>query len=164
MKYADNRDTIRSGDLLAWTHRSWKTFYDLQVQAVRFFTQSEYCHVGVAWVIGNRVFVIESVTPTIRIVPLSNLLPFYHLPVKADWTPDVESYALSLVGNGKYSKIEAIKAGLGHELDEHDSKWECAEFAISVLKRAGIDLGKVATPSAVVLAAQRLNSPLYLME
>lgn len=47
-KYAESRDSIRTGDLLAWSHRGIKSFYDFKVWLVRLFTQSEYTHVGVA--------------------------------------------------------------------------------------------------------------------
>ena len=72
-KYSEYRDQIKSGDLLAWSHRGFRSWHDFKVQAVRLFTQSEYSHVGIAWVVGGRVFVIEAVEPRVRIFPLSKL-------------------------------------------------------------------------------------------
>ena len=71
MSYLSKRQEFKSGDLFATTHKSWKTFYDLLVQGVRIGTQSEYAHVGILWCIGGRVFVVESVSPYVRITPLS---------------------------------------------------------------------------------------------
>ena len=43
------------------------------------FTRSTYAHVGLAWVIGGRVFVLEAVKPRLRIYPLSKYANFYLL-------------------------------------------------------------------------------------
>jgi len=95
MKYSEVRDTIKSGDLLAWSHRGWRTWYDIKIQAVRFFTQSEFSHVGVAWAVGGRVFVLEagckkttllynchmfSKTPPQRPAPMKPVPPCGHCP------------------------------------------------------------------------------------
>ena len=70
--YQEVRSSIKSGDLLFWSHRELKSWYDLKVQIVRMVTRSEYSHVGVAWVTGGRVFALEAVVPLIRIYPLSH--------------------------------------------------------------------------------------------
>lgn len=157
MKYHDARKRIQSGDLLAWSHeRSWlASWYDFQIQMVRAFTRSEYCHVGVAWTIAGRVFVLEAVGTGVRIFPLSRLLPFYWVPMKVRWEDEVEAWALAQVGL-PYSKIQAILAGLGKLRAGEDSMWQCAEYTLEVLKRAGVDLKVDATPTAVVRAAQLL--------
>lgn len=151
MKYADVRNSIRSGDLLAWSARKVESLHDLQVQAIRVFDRTEYVHVGVAWVCGGRVWVIESVTPVVRVVPLSNLLPCYHVTTAAKWTKGAEQYAISYVGNKnyRYSRWEAVKGFFGATNDEN--KWlQCAEFARLVYAALGIDLDGRATPSDVV--------------
>ena len=83
--YANIRQHIKSGDLLAWSHRApwWASLRDCKIALVRLFTRSEYCHVGIAWVLGGRVFVIEAVKPEVRIYPLSKLAPFYWVQVPA---------------------------------------------------------------------------------
>lgn len=160
VSYATVRPQIRSGDLLAWSHYGWGSFYDLQIQAVRLFQRSEYCHVGIAWAVGGRVFVLEAVKPKVRIFPLSKLSPFYWSPMSADWNPEGEEFALSNIG-GEYSKWQAITAFLNKLKIGEDTKWECAEYVIEVLRRCGIDLDCRATPSAVVLAAQQRGAPLH---
>lgn len=164
MKYDLARLTIKSGDVLAWTHKKWNSLYDLQVQAVRLFTQSEYCHVGVAWVVSGRVFVIEAVTPKVRIYPLSKLLPFYLIRTKPYWNDIVEERALSRVGDS-YSKKQAILAFLNKIKNSEDSLWECAEQTIDILSAGMIlPLQTQATPSNVVQKLLELDYRLEWIE
>lgn len=156
MDYAQARNQIKSGDLIAMTHNQWNSFYDLQVQAVRTGTQSEYCHMCVAWVIAGRVFVIEAVNPLVRIFPLSNLKDagFYWLATPDTPMSDKElEFGLSWVGRGEYSKWQAIEAQLNTLDVGADDKWECAELTICMRRLSGLDLGSKATPAAVVQEA-----------
>lgn len=163
MKYPAARAAIDSGHLLAWSHRGWCSLYDLQVQAVRLFTQSEYCHVGIAWAIGDRRFVLEAVSAGVRIFPLSRLLPFYWLPTDGLWTMDAEAFALSKVGE-RYSKLQAIEAYLGRLTAGADNAWQCAEYAAMVLKVTGHGgLDRDTTPSKLVAAMLARGSPLHLI-
>src|SRR3990167_7202548 len=139
MKYAEVRNRIRSGDLLAWTHRGWNSFYDFQVQMVRAFTQSEYSHVGIAWVIGGRVMVIEAVSSGVRIFPLSRLLPCYWVSLKLDWTEWVEETALAIVGRPYDSKLRMVLAFLGIVKQGGEERLQCAEFVKLILTCAGVD-------------------------
>jgi len=152
MKYTDARPLIESGDVIALGHTSWSTLSDLELQAVRFFTRSEFAHVGVAWVVGGRVMIIEAVVPRVRIFPLSSRLPFYWIPMRSPLTEESVEYALSLVGN-KYSKLEAIRGFFG--INRNDSSWQCAELVRSIL-----DLPGKATPTAVVRSCMDLGNPL----
>mgnify|MGYP001586347789 CR=1 FL=1 len=141
-KYAESRDSIRTGDLLAWSHRGIRSFYDFKVWLVRLFTQSEYTHVGIAWVVGGRVLILEAVGTGVRIFPLSLELPFYHIPWRA-LTEDQLEFALSKEGQ-KYSYVECAAAWFGRN-DATDNRWQCAEYV-----RAIHHLECRATPSAVV--------------
>lgn len=164
MKYSEARGKIKSGDILAWTHKSWKSWYDIKIQMIRIFTRSEYCHVGVAWVIAGRVFVLEAVTPLIRIYPLSKELPFYWIPTEIDWNKDAEEFAMNCVGD-PYSQFEAILASINGLDIGQNQKWQCAEYLIQIYKKAGIDLKCLATPSGVIECAQKtLNKPIYIIE
>ncbi len=160
MDYETARPLIKSGDLIALSHYKWASWYDLQVQIVRFSTQSEYSHVGMAWVIGGRVFLVESVTPVIRMVPLSMMAKdgFYWAPLGKDISDPELEFALSKIGNGRYSKLEAVLAQVTGIQIGADDLWECAEFIIAARRLSGVDLGDKATPSAVVRAAQDLGA------
>jgi hypothetical protein len=98
-KYSEIRSQIKSGDLLAFRHEGWKSWHDFKVQLVRMFTRSEYSHVAVAWVVGERVMVVEAVEPCVRIFPLSKLGSFYWIPLNAPWKKETEEKALSYVGH-----------------------------------------------------------------
>lgn len=152
MKYSDARPLIRSGDLLAWSHRApwYRSWHDFKIAMVRMFTMSEYSHVGTAWVVGGRVFVIEAVMPLVRIYPLSKLGEFYWMQLEAEWSEATLEYALSKVGE-PYSQLQAMQAFF--HLPSADALWECAELARAIAAHDGIDLGNKATPTAVVYAA-----------
>ena len=157
MRYAEIRSTIKSGDIIALTHTEWDSLYDLQVQAVRIFTQSEYAHVAVAWVVGGRVFLLESVTPEVRIMPISNLADhgFYLIQTNTPMSEAELEYGLSYVGQGKYSKLQAIGGQLNTLDIGEDNLWQCSEYVIAMRRLSGLDLGNKATPSGVVQAALR---------
>lgn len=163
MFYAQARNRIRSGDLLAWSGRGWSSWADWQIQAIRIFGRTEYSHVGVAWVIAGRVFVIEAVGAGVRIYPLSRAAPFYWLPLGAAWTQGVETLALERVGD-RYSKWDAVRAFFGALPIGSDSRWECAELTLVILRAAGVDLGARAVPSDLVEQALRRGAPCYLVE
>lgn len=160
MNYAQVRPTIRSGDILAWSHRGVHSWHDLKIWFVRLFTRSEYSHVGTAWVVGNRVFVIEAVMPLVRNYPLSKLGDFYWLPLRAPWSPEAEEVALDKIGH-RYSQGQAVQAPF--KKPALDNLWQCAELAATIAEADGVDLGDVYTPSAVVLAAQKRGAPLIFV-
>ncbi len=155
MSYSAHRDSIRSGDLLAWGHDAHYTWHDWKIQIVRAFTRSEYSHVGVAWVIADRVLVIEAVQPVVRVFPLSLLLPcyWYEGEIRTAWTPRVEEIALGTLGY-PYSEWEAIKAFFGKVKPGENRVWQCAELAHAIRDMLGVIAGNVLTPSALVRAAK----------
>jgi len=163
VKYAELRGDIVSGDLLAWSHRGFGwNLHDLEVQAVRVFTRSEYCHVGIAWEIAGRVFALEAVQAGVRIFPLSRMLPFYWLQHDGLWTDQVEAYALEKVGQA-YSKRQAIAAFLGCLKPGADDRWQCAEYAREILNRMGHAFRGV-TPGDLVLELQRAGGLTHYVE
>ena len=160
MMYKHARPLIKSGDILAWSHRGVHSWHDLKVWFVRMFTRSEYSHVGTAWVVGERVFVIEAVMPLVRIYPLSKLGDFYHLGMGAYWRRATEALALSFVGH-QYNQLQAMQAPFITPPD--DDRWECAELVAAIARQDSIDLGVVYTPSEVVLAAQKRGAAMTLV-
>lgn len=161
MNYEQARPMIRSGDILAWSHRGVTSWHDFKIWFVRLFTRSEYSHVGTAWVTGDRVLVIEAVMPMVRIYPLSRLGDFYWLQMGAYWRKSTETLALSFVGN-EYSQMQAAQAPFA--TPPEDDRWQCAELVATVARHDGINLGGVYTPSAVVLSAQKRGAPLTYVE
>lgn len=142
MKYQDFRQSIKSGDVIAYTHKGIRSYYDFKVWLVRLFTQSEYVHVAVAWCVAGRVFLLEAVASGVRIFPLSLDLPCFHLTGNGLTDAQLE-YAMQRVGQG-YSFIECAAGYLGKN-NPDDTNWECAEYVAAIL-----NLSCRATPSAVV--------------
>lgn len=149
MLYVDARPLIRSGDLLAFSGGSWATWSGIKVNIVRMFTRSTYSHVGLAWVIGGRVFVLEAVKPTLRIYPLSQCSDFFLLSLKAPWRDLTEAFALKQIGV-PYSEWVALQAFF-RPLDKGNVQ-QCAAYVRETLLVDGIDLGDRSTPDAVVEA------------
>jgi len=145
LDYNSARQLIKSGDIIAFSHDGWSSWSDIESQIVRIFTRSEYSHVGIAWIVGGRVMIIDAVVPAIRIFPLSKITPFYWISMPDSWTPEVEELVLSRVGE-PYSKWEAIRGFFGKT--KSDGKWQCAELVRSTLSLPGFD-----TPSDVVFNA-----------
>jgi hypothetical protein len=150
MQYSVARSKIKSGDLIAFSHGSWKSWSDIKTNMIRIFTRSAFSHVGIAWVVGGRVLILEAVMPKIRIYPLSLLGDFYHLPQKAKWKKETEEYALSKIGTD-YSQYVAVSAFFSPVEDENVQ--QCCAYAIEVMEREGIDLGPMARPDTVVQKA-----------
>lgn len=161
MKYLEARPLIRSGDLIAMSHGSWRSWGGIKNNLVRIFTRSTYSHIGLAWVQGGRVFVLEAIKPQVRIFPLSQSGDFYLLPMGALWKFGTEQYALASVG-ADYSEWAAMRAYF--EPLEPGNISECAAYVREVLLRDGIDLGMRSTPDAVVLAAQQRGCNLLFVE
>ena len=163
MSYQEIRSSIRSGDLLAWGHRvGWfNSWYDFKINFIRLFTRSEYTHVGIAWVVASRVFVLEAVEPKLRIFPLSKCGEFYWIPMSVGWHPLTEEYAMSKIGT-EYEQLAAMLAPFSDVKDDQVN--ECAAYVIQVYRAEGVDLGTIAVPSNVVQAALALGKSLHFIE
>lgn len=156
MKYLEYRSAIKSGDILVWSKDS------LVPSIIRLFTKSEYSHVGIAWEYRGRKFVVEAVEPYIRIVPLSDRTPFYHIPMGIDLTPEVEDFMFSKIGKAKYSVMDAIKAYFG--IKTNPSTYQCVEFSKEVIAKAGIEVPGLDIPSEFVLELQKMDKNLVYVE
>lgn len=130
MNYAEARPLIASGDVIFQSHRPLRSWYDLQVQIVRMMTRSEWSHVGLAWVVGGRLFMLEAVSAGVRIFPMSRAGDFTWVQ-RGGFTTAQEELALAHVGE-PYSKWDAIRSYFGASNDK-DSNWFCSELVCAVL-------------------------------
>jgi hypothetical protein len=166
MKYSEFKNVCKSGDLIAVSHKEWKTVADIESQIVRMVTESEYSHVCVVWKDENgEPHVIEAVVPQVSVSPLTKYLEdgFYHIPTDKPMSKEEEAYGFSKVGQ-QYSKLEAV-AGYLHLLDiGQDMRWQCSELTISMRRMSGLGLGPIATPSAVVQKALSRGYSLQFVE
>lgn len=160
-KYSEYRQSIRTGDVLVWSRRYNGSLRDIAPWFIRLFTQSEYNHVGIAYVINDRVMVMEAVTPLIRMVPLSEHLPCYLLHMDG-LSAEAESKAFSLIGKGRYSVLESIKSYFG--INSNKNRWQCVEYAKEVLRANGIEVPGRDTPSEFVLELQKMGRNLVYIE
>jgi hypothetical protein len=151
MSYENQRHNIKTGDIIAWSEGGFSSFKLLQLLLIRMFTLSEYNHVGVAWVVGDRVMVVDAVVPKIRLRELSTGLPFYHIT-----TDIIPSDEVLLAQIGKpYSKWEAIKAFFHRVTPGDNSVWQCAELVNWILNKADPTWNINSTPTAVVEYAMK---------
>lgn len=130
MRYPDARELIQSGDVIFQSHRPLRSWYDLQIWIVRAFTRSEWSHVGLAWAVGGRLFVLEAVSAGVRIFPLSRAGAFTWVQ-RGAFTVGQEELALAHVGE-PYSKWDAIRAFFGAS-NNTDGAWFCSEYVCAVL-------------------------------
>jgi hypothetical protein len=151
MHFSEIKSTIKTGDVLAFSHGSWRTWREIKALWVRIFTRSEYSHVATAIVKDSEVFVIEAVIPAVRISRLSDLSSFYHIPMDAPWTTETTDYIMNIVGED-YSQLEAMESYF--EVPKLDKKWQCAELVRAIYLKMGIDLGTKVTPAGIVKACQ----------
>lgn len=160
MHYQDMRPQIKSGDVIAFSHGSWTSYSGILTNIVRIFTRSTYSHVGVAWVVSNRVFVFEAVKPLTRLYPLSLMGDFYWAPTNADWNEKAETFAVENMGV-PYSNLACIQA-FSSELEKDNVK-ECAAYTKAILGRAGVYTGKLARPDFVIQELQNQGKPVYFI-
>ena len=161
MTYTDVRHRIRSGHLLAWSSKGWGNWYEIQHHIIRVLTESEYVHVGLAWRLAGRVFVLEASKDGVRIYPLSRRIPFYWSRTGMRWDEDVERYALEHFGD-QFSKVRAWQAWMGWlKRSNKPHLWQCAEFVSAVLRRGDYNLNCDMTPEATIKANLGRGHPLY---
>lgn len=146
MEYSDARLEIKSGDLLSWSGHSFFS------KVIKIFTQSSMTHVGIAYKLGNRLFVIEAMEGKgVRLFPLSRRTPFFWIkPIIRDhlWNDMVERTAVERIGD-KYSFKECLRAVLNKKLKK-DNYWQCAEFASYILSLMGYPTNGYTTPHILV--------------
>lgn len=135
--YQDERCYMRSGDLIAWDKSGGGLISKLTIFFIKLFTGSRYGHVGVLWVKGGRVFVIEAAQPYVRITPVSALKEFFHIPTRVRWLKQYEEFLLSKVGL-KYSLMDCIRAYFGTLNNKDNNRYQCAELACEFYKLANI--------------------------
>lgn len=144
-----DRGVIRSGDLLVWSTNKKNWLSRMILKFIRFMTASEFAHVGVAWRIEGRLWVVEATIPVVRLSPVKDDDEFFHVPVNLQWNAGCENYLIDKIGL-PYSVMDDVRAYLGEALDD-DKKWQCAELANDFYRSQGIDIGICSnTPTEVV--------------
>jgi hypothetical protein len=124
-EYIAHRDKIKTGDIIAFSGTGFIS------RVIRKFTGQTYSHVGIAWVVSGRVFIVEALDGRgVVMRPLSIIFPFYRIESRSDFTELHEEYMLSKIGKA-YSYFDAVLAGLGIKSKSSDV-YQCAEFIADV--------------------------------
>lgn len=156
----DNREKIRSGDLLAWSqdpNKDSKFFRFLPI--VRFLTASEFGHVGIAYRREGILYVYEATIPKVKLRKIREDEVFYHCPVSFNWSDSAKAWLDDKIGC-RYSIFDGVRAYFGITA-KRDDRWQCAELSRDFYIENGISLNCHPTPTALVneVMFQR-NAPL----
>lgn len=136
---------IKTGDLIAWART--KGFYNT---VIRFFTMSDYTHVGIVVVEDDEYYVVEAVSPTVAKNRLDSNVPFYHIPMGVEVDKESLEYLHSLIGS-KYSKLQAFLSWFNIYIS--DDKWYCTELSYEFYTRIGLKFDKKLTPTKFIKQA-----------
>lgn len=147
MKFSDYKHQIKSGDLLIWSDKKSSGLEEVVEKIIRFFTMSEYVHVGIAFCETKRPMIFEAVFPSVRLYPLKVNRPFFHIPMDVEWNDALFTFMMDNIGNS-YSVLDAIRGYISKP--NPDNQWQCVELASAFYKLAGIDFGEAYTPSTFV--------------
>ena len=134
-KYSEIRPTIRTGDLLAWNITSPSDMGDLFLYSYQKIFNIKYSHVGIAAVLGGRLFVVEAIPPVVRLYPISRKSNFYLIPCNIDEKPGYLEYLFNDLGKD-YSLLDLFKTCIG--LKASDKDFYCSELAGDFYKFVGL--------------------------
>ena len=136
MFYSERRKLIKSGDLVTWDSRRVSGVFDGILKLIGKIKQGRYTHVGVVLDLGGRVFCVEATPPAVRIIPLSMLGDFYHIPVDIKrWPSRYTEHLLKHIGK-PYSLNGYLKEVFGIAKD--NDNFYCSELVADFYKSIGL--------------------------
>lgn len=161
--YHEYKHAIKSGDILVFSDPGESVIIGrFLTKLIRTMTQSTYHHVGIAWAVGDRLFIIEAVPVAgIRIFPLKKKKNFYHISTNMEWDEMKEEDLLEHVGK-PYSILTAIKSYFRRT--DTTMGWQCVLLADNFLERQCIHLVHDSTPGDFVLKAMSKFDGIKLVE
>lgn len=132
--YSKVRQTIQTGDLVAWRITKIKGFFSFLLILYQKIFNARYSHVGVVAKLGDRLFVIEATPPVVRLYPLSLMNDFdlYKLNIE-----DKSQHLDILFKNiGKpYSLLDFISSHFSFR--NTNTEFYCSELAGSFYEEIG---------------------------
>jgi len=141
--YQELRDSVKTGDLLVWEGTS------LFARLVSLFTKSSYTHVGLAWVVGGRVLILQANPGVgVEVATLSDNLPVVIFKSPTPLSAKALKVALDQLQE-PYSFMNAIRAGFGLRVSNRG--FQCVQYVLRVFKanKLKIDLSSH-TPKQLV--------------
>jgi hypothetical protein len=143
MKYAEARDLINDGDILLYGNDG-----TLISRVISWWTKSEFTHVGMAYRLGQRIFVIEAYPGQgVRMEPLSLRIPKKVKRMGFVWTDLADGIAMNDMMK-PYSKWEASLAGLGFRTKDSNGRYICTKYVAEICKALGFEFECDYTPAA----------------
>lgn len=137
---------IKNGDLLAW-----KNDGSMLGNLVSYVTRGVYTHVGIAWTLHNRAYVIDAYhRGGVRLRYLGDNLPVDIIHTEIKWTKQLEDDALSKLGRS-YHYLGA--AMLGFDITPAYDSEVCSLYAASILRKGGLEIPK---DKKIAITPQRL--------
>ena len=132
--YAYIRPQMKTGDLLFWrNHKGGPTIGYLERFIVQAGTMSPYIHVGMCWVEGGRVWVMEITTRGCAPRLLSMTGDFAWIAAPQALSKEALWRAQSFFGEWTYSRWQAFTGWLGRLSIGKDLQGQCAEYVLTVL-------------------------------
>ena len=129
--YSEYRDKIKDGDILFYSCDG-----SLTSKIVSKWTKSEYTHVGMAYTIGNRVFVIESYPGVgVRMVPMSLRIPHTVVSMGFVWNDNADVVAMNNMMK-PYGWLDLVKAAFGWKIFSSKG-FICTEYVVDIAKTLG---------------------------
>ena len=137
---------IHNGDLLAW-----KNDGTIVGNLVAYMTKGTYTHVGLAWTLHNRAYVLDAFWKGgVRLRYLGDNLPVDIIHTNIKWNKELEDDALSKLGR---SYNFAAAAMLGMDITPNYDSEVCSLYAAAILRKGGISLPR---DKSVTLTPQKL--------
>lgn len=156
-QYEAYKHNIKTGDLIAWRTNGVKSLADIIPNIVSYGTKSPFYHVGTAYVVGGRYFVVEAMPLAVRIYPLSLKPAFIHYPVDIEHTEEMEKELMLRVGE-PYSLWNALLTAFkSTTATPSKPAWQCALLYRWYLQSSGKEVPTLSTPGEVVEFVAELN-------
>lgn len=162
MQYEEVRSKIKTGDMLLWRATKEGTLRNvIERWFVTHGTASPYSHVGVAWVGGGRVWVMEITTHGCAPRLLSSCGDFDWAPCPKELSEQSLLYAFDCFGVWTYSRVQAVLGALKRLTVGVDIKGQCSEYALAIWSKDQMQPTNIATPAACAEGAMKnWNSPI----
>lgn len=166
------KDEIKTGDLLAFTVRRFGSLTSFVLWLYQKFRKVKFSHVGVAVRLGDRLFIVEAVSPRVTITPISKVKDFYLIPTRIAENPKIKateedqiSFLMDFV-EVKYSLVDMITHYIG--MDVNDNGVYCSELASAFYYHIGLLLERDSghTPQTLVEAVMKkvgIEEPIHIV-
>ena len=132
--YSQQRENIRTGDLLCWRVTKITSLFTLMLYFYQRFLKARYSHVAVALRFGGEIFAVEATRPHVRMMPLRMLPNFCHYALDVPDQPHTVRELTRHLGK-RYGLLDLLKNML--QLSTDDQELYCSEMAFTFYESLG---------------------------